>query len=297
MAADFSAASDRALAHALAIARRYGAEISLVHAIAPGPRETIPMDPLPRQLDRERLQAEREMQRLELEVELKDLSHHIMIERGLVWSVLSSIIERDHPDLLVLGTHGRSTLKKLVLGSVAEEVLRLARCPVLTVGPKAAPPTSDVASFKSILFATDFGPASTRAFPHALFLAQDCRAKLILLHMVPPMMVEIGSAAYVPARYVAEDVTAWESRMREESLQKLRELVPSAAKLASKPEYVVANDFLPGGILEAAATYHADLIVMGANGTRSARLATHIPWAITHDVLCEAKCPVLTVRG
>ena len=298
MAADFSAASERALAHALAIARRYHAEISLVHAISPEPRDPVPMDPLPRDLNRERLEAEREMQRLELEVEIKGLAHRILIERGPVWDVLSSLIERDHPGLLVLGTHGRGALKKLVLGSVAEEVLRLAPCPVLTVGPRAVPPNSDVAKFKSILFATDFGPASANAFPSALFLAQDCRAKLILLHMVPPMAAaNIGPAAYGPATYAAEDLTAWQSRMREESSRKLRQLIPPEANLATQPEYVVTTDFLPDGILEAAATHHAELIVMGANQTRSPRLAAHIPWAVTHDVLCEATCPVLTVKS
>jgi len=256
------------------------------------------MDPLPRELDREQLQAEREMQRLELEVELRDLAHRILIERGSVWSVLSPIIDKDHPGLLVLGTHGRSALKKLVLGSVAEEVLRLAPCPVLTIGPKAAPPNSDVASFKSILFATDFGAASAKAFPYALFLAQDCRSKLILLHMVPPMAVtNTGPAAYGAAKYADENLTAWQSRMREESSRKLRELIPPDAKLATEPEYVIATDFTPGGILDAAATHQAELIVMGVNQTRSAHLAAHVPWAVISDVLCEATCPVLTVKS
>ncbi len=244
MAADFSVASDRGLAHALAIARRFGAEISLVHAISPGPHEPIPMDPLPRELDRERLQAEREMQRLELEVELRDLAHRILIERGSVWGVLFTIIDRDHPGLLVLGTHGRTALKNVVPGSVAEEVLRLAPCPVLTIGPKAAPPTFDVASFKSILFATDFGAASAKAFPYALFLAQERREKLILLHRVPPMAVaNTGPAAYGAATYADEDLTAWQSRMREESSRRLRELIAPDVKLPTEPEYVIATDF------------------------------------------------------
>jgi nucleotide-binding universal stress UspA family protein len=256
------------------------------------------MDPLPRELNRDRLEAEREMRRLEQEAHLRDLTHHGVIERGSVWEVLSSIIERDHPGLLVLGTRGRGGLKKLTLGSVAEEVLRLAACPVLTVGPNAGPPTSEVADFKNILFATDFGPASAKAFPYALSLAADCRAKLILLHMVPPMPVlDVGSAAYGPPTYVAEDLTEWQARMREESSRKLRELIPSNAKLAAQPEYVVDTSFLPEGILDTAALHKAELIVMGANRVRSPRLAAHIPWAVTHDILCEAKCPVLTVRS
>jgi Universal stress protein family len=56
----------------------------------------------------------------------------MLLAQGPVWDVLSSIIQRE---ILVLGTHGRGGLKKLALGSVAGEVLRLAKCPVLTIGP------------------------------------------------------------------------------------------------------------------------------------------------------------------
>lgn len=299
MATDFSAASQRALAYALAIARRYGSEVALVHAIPPN-RESMPMDPLPRELNRSRLEAEQEMQRLEVEARLDQLAYTTVLEEGPVWDVISPIIDRDDIGLLVLGTHGRGALKKLALGSVAEQVLRSASCAVLTVGPKAEPPKSDVADFKTILFATDFGPASANAFPYALFLAEDCGAKLVLLHMVPPVTVfDMGAAAYGPATatYSSEDVVDWQRQAREESLSKLRQLIPDDSKLATEPEYVVETSFLPEGILDVAATYQADLIVMGANRTRSARLASHIPWAVTHDVLCESKCPVLTVRN
>ncbi len=296
VATDFSPVSQRALEYALAIARRYGSEISIVHAISPEPRESVPLDPLPRELNRARLDAEQDMRRLEKEAHLEDFAHHSVIQQRPVWDVISSIIDRDCPGLLVLGTHGRRALKKFALGSVAEEVLRLASCPVLTVGPKAALPNSDRAGFKSILFATDFGHASARAFPFALFLAEDCQAKLVLLHMVPPMPVlDTRPLGFEPAMCAALDLTKWQSQMRAEGLRKLRDLIPLDAKLASQPEYVVATDFVPEGILEAAAMHHTDLIVMGANRTQSCRVTSHLPWVLIHEVLCKAECPVLTV--
>lgn len=298
MAADFSAASDRALGYAIGLARRFGAEISIVHAIPSEPREAVPMDPIPPALDRNRIEAESEMHRLEVELELKGLGHRVSVEHGAVWDVISSAIAKDDPDLLVLGTHGRGAVKRLALGSVAEEVIRLASCPVLTVGPKALPANTNKTSFQSILFATDFGTASVKAFPYATFLAKSCKAKLTLLHMLPPVDATSGGImAYGLAAYAAEDLVAWQSRIREESRKKLRALVSSSAGLAIEPEYVVSTDFLPEGILESASTHGADLIVMGANSTRSLRLATHTPWAVVHHVLCEAKCPVLTVAG
>lgn len=298
VATDFSPVSERALAYALPIVRRYGSTMSIVHAMSPQVREPIILDPLPFQLDRERLGAETEMARLAEEMPVKNLHPHMFLERGGAWDVLASIIQRENPDLLVLGTHGRGGLKKLVLGSVAEEVLRQAKCPVLTVGPNVPPADRGKTEFKTILFATDFGPGSVRAFAYALFLAEDCQAKLILLHMVPPMPVaEIGPGVFAPGTYVAQQVTEWQATKKKEGMRRLKELVPSNAKLKSQPEFVIGLDFLPEGILDTAAAHNVDLIVMGAHQRASARVASHASWAVVHDVICGANCPVLTVLG
>ncbi|MGA8149944.1 MAG: universal stress protein [Terriglobales bacterium] len=296
IATDFSPASERAFGFALAIARRYGSVLSVVHAIPAEPREPIPIDPLPHELDRRRLEAEQQMKYLSESVPLNDLNHHLLMQRGPVWDVLESVIRREQVDLLVLGTRGRGGLKKLALGSVAEEVLRLAPCPVLTIGPNVPLADLGTAEFKRILFATDFGPASDRAFPYALSLAEDYQSRLVLLHLVPPMPIaDLGPAAYGPGICAAEEFTKWQAKMRKESVRKLRELLPPNARLAAEPEYAVGMDFLAQGILDMAVAHNVDLIVMGANRTHFPRVAAHVPWALSHEVICRAKCPVLTV--
>jgi nucleotide-binding universal stress UspA family protein len=297
IATDFSPASERALAYGLAIARRYGSTLSVVHAIPPESREPIPLDPLPRELDRRQLDAEEQMKHLGQKAQINDIEYHLLLDQGPVWDVLSSVIEHQHIDLLVVGTRGRGGLRKLALGSVAEEVLRLATCPVLTVGPNALPAESGPAEFRQILFATDFGPASAKGFPYALSLAEDYRAKLVLLHMVPLIPIpDLGPAAYGLAVYGAESLTKWRGTTRDESARKLRNLIPPNTKLAAEPEYVVGMDFLPEGILDTATAHRIDLIVMGANRTAYPKAAAHITWALTHEVICHAECPVLTVR-
>jgi nucleotide-binding universal stress UspA family protein len=298
IATDFSAASQGALSYAVAIVRRYRSEISLVHALSPEIRTAVPMDPEPRELSRERLQAEKQMQLLKHALEEAGIACHVVIEKGQVWDVLSSAIEKTNPDLLVLGTHGRGTIKKLLLGSVAEEVIRLAPCPVLTVGPRAIAPRSDVATFSSILYATDLSFASTKAVAYALLLAESCHARLILLHLVPPRsLFDIGPAAVAPSLYPAEQLQQYGGCRSQESLRTLQQLIPPDAKLDSAPEYLVETSFLPEGILDSAGARGAELIIMGVHRTPVARFAAHIPWAVTHDVLCQAKCPVLTVAG
>ncbi len=298
LATDFSPASQLALSYALAIARRYTAVLTVINAIPPEPRDRIPLDPLPRELSRRLLDAEENMKQLEAASPMHDLDHRLLLERGRVWDVLGSVMQRDHADLLVLGTHGRGGLKKLALGSIAEEVLRLAPCPVLTVGPNVPPMNSEIFAPKRILFTTDFGPTSTKAFPYALRMAEDCRATLTLLHMVPPMpSADLGPSVYGPSTFASEEFLEWQQATRCQSEMRLRCLVPIDAKLVAPPECVTGMDFLAEGILEFATAKQVDLMVMGATRTPAPRLAAHIPWTLTHEVIRTAKCPVLTVSS
>jgi nucleotide-binding universal stress UspA family protein len=294
LATDFSEASGRALSVAVAFARRWGSQLLLVHAVPPEPRRPVPLDPLPPEFDRELCEAEKHMGQFLDAAGLNGLSCRTQIEHGSVWEVISSAIHDAEIDLLVLGTHGRGALQKLALGSVAEEVLHMTDCPVLTVGPRVCQDRSDFSDLRTILFATDFGPASARALPYALLLAESSDAQLVLAHMVPPM--PLAEAAYAPAVFAADDLLKWREAVRNESEKKLKALV-TPGTLAKEPLYVVGMDFLPEGILSAAAEHDVDLIVMGANRGTAPRIASHIPWALTHHVICDACCPVLTVRG
>jgi nucleotide-binding universal stress UspA family protein len=293
LATDLSDASAHALWYATRIAQEHHSTLWLLHVLPAEARSFIPMDSLPHDMDRKRLIAERKMQEIAATLAAHDVPHHIVLEPGAVRDIVLSQIKRNDIDLLVMGTHGRGGINKLAMGSVAEELLRLAPCPVLTVGPHVPPPAS---SFRSILFATDFGPASCRAVPLVLFLAAKHNAKLFLLNLVVNMpLPSSATAAYAPAGYAAEEVADWISSARKSSGRKLRELVPPNTGLLQEPVYLVSADFTEEGILEAARKYKPDLIVMGANHAASARLAAHMPWATTHAVLCSAPCPVLTI--
>lgn len=294
LATDFSQASEAALRFAVAVSCKHNAELLVVHALPSPPKVAVPLDPLPRALDRRLLEAESQMNRVAEIVRSAGVSCRTRIAQGEVWDVLSAAMLRQSTDLLVLGTHGRGALKKLALGSVAEEVLRLADCPVLTVGPRVNLQSSEDIGLHTILFATDFGPASIHALPLAVSLAQNSDARLVLVHMLPPM--PLADAAYAPAVFAADDLLQWREAVRAESEKKLKALIPPGA-LARKPKCLVGTDFLPEGILSVAAEHDADLIVMGANRAPSPRVAAHIPWSLTHHIICDACCPVLTVRA
>jgi len=206
--------------------------------------------------------------------------------------VLLDLMQGNDIGLLVLGTHGRGGLKKLILGSIAEQLFRLASCPVLTVGPRV-PDGMKENRFRHILFTTDFGAASLHALAHAISLAIEHEAKLTLLHVVTPIpVVEAG-----PLWYVGTDIVDREQKAQRETVKKLSQLIPPGVKLQSDPESVATLDYVPGGILKIAAGCQADLIVMGVKRVASVYASAHLPWATAYEVVCRARCPVLTVRA
>jgi nucleotide-binding universal stress UspA family protein len=186
-------------------------------------------------------------------------------------------------DLLVLGTHGRTGIGKFFLGSVAEEVLHQARCPVLTVGPHSPSEPPREGRFREILYATDFSADALAVVPYALSLAQEHRAHLTLLHVVQ----QTG----VPDFVRPDEVEA-------SAVQQMRDLVPEAAELWCEPRYAVGKGELAEAILEAANQRKSDLIVLGVKkpgGIPGG--ASHLPLGVAHKVIAHAICPVLTVRG
>ena len=293
-AIDFSPVSRQALCTAHRLACEHHATLDIVHVCHPDWRYELLENP-----------PELGLEENDLHLRLNGLAHEAGIPDGLqpvllpyapVAATIVRFASDVHADLIVLGTHGRGGLRMFALGSVAERVLRTAGCPTLTVGPEAVVPEQE--HFRSIVFATDYGQGSAKALPLVLALAAQQQSKLILLHMIPPMPASSTSlSSYAPGTIAADEVEEWEESSRKRSLRQLKEWLPPVTGLQQEPEFIVGTDFLPEGILTAAAKFHADLVVMGANRTGAARLAAHIPWTAVHEVICHARCPVLTVAA
>lgn len=296
VATDFSKAARRALSEALALAEDNQARVSVAHVLHSDWRYEMLENPP--EIDLERVDAEQRLKTLINEMGADEKVDAILVKHGSVLSALVSIITEFQPDLLVMGTRGRGGISKLALGSVAEELLRIAPCPVLTIGPNVTVAAPHAQEFHSILFATDFGRGSAKALPLALTLAKANHAKLTLLHMMSPMPATSANlSSYAPATAAADELVAWEGSSRKRSLQQLKECLPLPLGLDEEPVYIVGTDFLPEGILTAAAKFKVDLIVMGATQKGSARVAAHSPWTAVHEIIRNASCPVLTVAG
>ncbi|MFB3814759.1 MAG: universal stress protein [Terriglobales bacterium] len=280
-ATDFSPCSENALPYARVLAQRFGSTIHVLHVLPPEAPSAVPMDRAPL-LDEQRQVADNQMSRLLLRQPLKNVTHEVLIERGPLWHVLEAVIKDRQIDLIVLGTHGRRGLKKLVLGSVAEEIFRRATCPVLTIGPHVVPDGVADGRIDCVLYATDFSHGSMHALPYAVGLARENHSRIVLLHVLP-CIDEVAPQAL-------DNIT-------ESCRQQLLNLLPPAMAQACHPEAVVLFGAAAEAILRIAAEQRARLIVMGARRRPMVPALVHLPWATAHRVVCEAPCPVLTVRS
>lgn len=280
---DFSDSSETAVPFATSIARAYGSTIYALHVLLPSAYTHMAPEAAASLLDDEEDRARAEMERVE--AQFSGLPNELTIERGPgVWPVLSEVLKQREIDLIIMGTHGRTGIQKLLLGSSAEEIFRRSHAPVLTIGPAVRSGSHSGGRFRCVLFATDFNAVSAASVSFAVSLAQENQSRLVLLHALPKR--KPGKAERDGDLSIAE------------ALHQLQELVPAEAELWCRPVALVRHGDPTEQILAAANQCAADLIVLGVRGMgRLAGAATRLDRAIAYQVVVNAPCPVLTVRG
>ena len=279
---DFSQPSEAALPFALAVARNYGATVRALYVSPPSsyvyapPELRTAAEGLDDQLAKTGMH--------EVDCKLGAVAHTTTVMRAVgLWPAVERAIKDYKVDLIVLGTHGRIGTQKLLLGSVAEEIVRRSPVPVLTVGPNVCRTAHSDIRFRHVLFATDFESESRGAAPFAISFAEDNQANLVLLHVI------------------------WDEQRKEERLgegrvaEALRELHSMTLReedFRCRREEVVEYGEPSRRIVEVAKQRGVDLIVLG---TREAQghiaEATHLERTTAHRVLVHADCPVLTVTN
>jgi nucleotide-binding universal stress UspA family protein len=274
LATDFSSVAQVATAYAVGLARHFSSTLEVAHVIdlsSADPTLDVLMEPT---LEALRHSGQEGLQHLAggisgLTVKKK------MIEGHRAANVLVEEAIDGDADLIVLGTSSKHGLTKLTLGSTAEEVIREAPCPVLTIGPHVPKPANGPLSFRRIVFATDFSAQSAKAATLALSFAKDSEAKVYLCHVV------------------GDTRTAEEEPPDTASRRSFKALMNGSAESHCPIECVVGRGEVAGAVLGLATWLDADLIVMGAR--KASFWRTYIREGFTPAVLAEAGCPVLTV--
>jgi nucleotide-binding universal stress UspA family protein len=223
--------------------------------------------------------AKSELEKLAKAPALDGIKMEPLVRQGKPAEEIAQIVEQHDIGLAVMSTHGRTGFKHRVLGSVAEEVVRTLRCPVLTVGPRLAARFSRLESIKNILFPTDFSAESMSVFLYLVSLAHEYQSRLTVLHVLAP-----GTASTREGRDLAERVRA----QMKKALSK--EISPRCCE-----EFVVDSGDPCETILAHARRLDADLIGLGVHGWTD--IAKHFRETVTYRILAEAECPVLTHHG
>lgn len=279
-ATDFSPAAVAALPFAAQLAREFGAKLYAVHAKAPENYALPATEIWPitnAQLEKDTAELKRT-----LGDDFPDITNEVIIMEGGITGVVDYLAQTKKADLIVLGTHGRRGIGKFILGSVAEEILRHAPCPVLTVGPQVATGQPRSKKFRKILFATDFSENAMNTFAFAVGFAQEQQAHLTLLHVI-----EKPKTGDLVQPHEIEQF----------ALDHLASFVAGEDGLVSEPRTIVVHGAPGQKILEVAEREQADLIVLGLKNSKGYIRATHLPMAVAHQVISQATCPVLTVRA
>ena len=214
-----------------------------------------------------------------------------LVETGPVSNTLCRLVAEKQVDLAIVSTHGRSGLKRLFLGSVAERLLRTMGCPLMVVTPaekgigKAQTPFKGF-GFKQILVGCDFSGNSARAVDYAFSLAQEFEAAIHLVHVVE---------SFVYRDTLLPDAERLDTigELSHGCQQRLETLVPDGARNWCEVK-IACESGKPFQVLKAYADTHGiDLIVLGTRG--HSLVETMLLGSTTDRVIRGVACPVLSV--
>lgn len=279
IATDFSRCSTVAVNFGLELAQEYGAKAYVVFVLPSndfliaGPDAYVAAKDAAR---RDLLELQAELRHTRSYTEGED--YHLLLMEGDVAQSILNCARQNKADAIVVGTHGRGGLGKMLMGSVAERVFRQSPVPVMTVGPQLRRAARGFAP-RNILLAADFTPASEYAAHYASALARERNAKLTLLHVLD--RPELGGVADR-----AEIMQGIET--------KLAALMGRDAEGLQLCCRVEIGKVVPT-ILHTEIEIDADLLVMGVRPWSGLR--DRLTWPNAYEIVREAACPVLTVRG
>ena len=291
---DFSDGSQHAIQYATALARLHKSVLTVLH-VAPAPF----MTPALPSLDRSATDVA-EIRRLGAEAATlfesatqAGIKVEVLIESGQPARQILTRAAAVPADVIVLGTHGASGFEHLMLGSVAEKVLRKATCPVFTVPPHAQFTTG--AMFKKLVCAVDFSEWSLAALDEACALAGDARGSVTAVHVIEWPWHE-PPAPHLEGLPPEQAAALLDYRRYMETMAKSRldAVTEDVGRGRCRIETRVAHGKPYAELLCAVEREHADLIVIGVHG-RSA-LDVFFFGSTTHQIVRRAPCPVLTLR-
>lgn len=287
---DFSPVAEDAFAHATHLALQTGATVYVFNVVTPGTGDgSNPMDFLPVRPVKGDAVDGAEPQRMEVRTATQEQGTvPVVYTQTESASPETAIVEHatEHDvDLVVMGTHGRKGMDRLLSGSVAEEVVRQAPCPVFTVlaQDEDAPQTP----IDRILVPVDLSEQSPLVVEHAAALGEAYGAPLDLLHVV--------EEAAFPSAYGVDPLSPTQPDVQERAQEALEALAAEIEDADVAVRTHVLAGYAARDIVDFASEQAADLIVMATHGRTG--LQRFLIGSVTEKVVRSASCPVFTVKS
>jgi nucleotide-binding universal stress UspA family protein len=280
---DGSSAAQRATEHALSLADRFDAEVHALGVVdlqqAAGPFDAGGLDT--GFIDRLQTAAEEDVEHVANQWAQPDRIHEA-VEEGSPSKVILEYVDEHDIDLVAMGTHGRTGLRRFVLGSVTEHVLRESPVPVLATRASEDPPTLP---YRNVLVPTDGSDCATGAVEHALEIADACDATLHALNVVDDAAIMGSPGGGLPTGYL-------------ENLKSLGEEATESLAATAEDRDVTVQTAVehgrPGEGIEAYGEDHdIDLVVMGTHGRSG--IERFLLGSTTEEVIRNGTFPVLAV--
>lgn len=290
IATDFSPCADRALNYALAVAFSWRADLHVLHVLEflPGMNPEYPVNQM--YLEQLRKEAVHHMADIEKRAGQAGLSVRTSIEVGIPSQRIEAATPQTGANLIIMGTHGRTGLEHVLLGSTAERVVRIASCPVLTIKSPAgassqtAVPADDL-RFRRLLIPVDFSASSLEALEYGVQFARHVGAAVTILHALEPVAYGLD--------FTLGSSLQWRTQKAyvEGRLEILRALCTSSGV---KADQVLKAGVPADSIRDYAAREQPDVVIMGTHGRRG--ISRMLSGSVAEAMLRQTPCPVLTVR-
>lgn len=279
---DFSERCLGAARYADALARHFGSQVVLLHALEPMRYEFSTLEfggTVMNDLIQNRTEQARAQLNGFLNAELASVSTRRVLLDGDPADRIVSFAREENVGLIALPTHGHGPFRRFILGSVTAKVLHDADCPVLTgvhmdQGARPEPP-----AFRTIVCAVDLGPQSRKAACWAGHFAQEFGARMLLTHAVPCIETK-------PGEYFDQGLKDELTASAREELERLRRSLDLTAEIA------VERGDPPKAVCRLAADNNADLLIIGRGsaGGVFGRLRTN-----AYAIIRESPCGVVSV--
>jgi nucleotide-binding universal stress UspA family protein len=278
LATDFSSTSEKAASYARGLARRFSSTVEIANVFDPSVVTSYEEAIIGLPVNERRRISNENLERLRDDFSASGIDTRTTSPEGHRPSAgLLKVAQEHEVDLIVAGTQSKSGVERLILGSTAEQLIRNAKCPVLTVGPNAKRPGDAPLVFQTIVYATDFSAEAAKAAVYALSFAQDSGAHLYFCYVLG-----------------LQTANSWKREFLDSAFQSaLKRMIPESSYDWCNPECVVEHGDAAQAILELAERVQADLIVLGAR--KASFWLTHVERGLTPDLLAQATCPVMTV--